>query len=80
MSQNAASNQGPWADSENSVRGVLVRAVPTPSRSNGSKDASLGGSVPIFLRKLIPNCDFPGGILIPCPPFWILAKGIHLSN
>ena len=24
MSQNAASNQGPWADPENSVRGVLV--------------------------------------------------------
>ena len=29
--------------------------------------ASQGGSVPVFLRKHIATCDFPGGSVAPAP-------------
>ena len=45
---------------------ISQRAEPTsldlgPKGSNLGPVASQGGSVPVFLRKHIATCDFPGG-------------------
>ena len=47
---------------------------------NGSNCVSRGGgSLPVFLRKTITTCDFPGGCQDPLSPFWIRPCALSIK-